>query len=112
MRLKNRFTKIATTLGVSAGLLMGGLFVASPAQANTWIPWNVNWYYSYDTCASHGKSLMKTQPDLNAWLCQKGTVAGKWTLFVEQIDDFGCRIALSPETKLDKKSGAVSPAGC
>lgn len=112
MRLKSSVRKIATSIGMAVCLLSGGLLSAAPAQANTWLPYEVNWFYSYETCASRGQSLVRSQPDVNNWLCQRGTQAGKWTLYLEFIDDFGCRFDPTATSTGTKAADSLAPAGC
>lgn len=110
MSVKTSARKIATSIGVALCLLTGGLVGAAPAHANSWLPYEVNWFYSYETCAARGKSLVRSQPDVNNWLCQRGTQAGKWSLFLEFIDDFGCRVDPTTTTEKARETGSLAPA--
>ena len=112
MKVKSTVRRAMVSMGIAAGLLAGGLLSAGPAQANSWVPYEVNWFYSYETCASRGKSLVRSQPDVNNWLCQPGTQSGKWSLWLEFIDDFGCRIGTTATTQETRKTASLAPAGC
>ena len=62
MKLKISVRKVATSIGLAVCVLSGGLVSAAPAQANTWLPYEVDWFYSNETCAARGKSLVRSQP--------------------------------------------------
>lgn len=112
MKLKISVRKVATSIGLAVCVLSGGLVSAAPAQANTWLPYEVNWFYSNETCAARGKSLVRSQPDVNNWLCQRGTQAGKWSLYLEFIDEFGCRVDPTASSGGTRTTEALAPAGC